>query len=541
MVKRKRILALVVLLAALALGGAAVWIQYDLRSFVRMGGCTYDRYAQQLDLSGRQDVEFSKLPRFYHLRQLDLRFTGLTVEEYDRLQAQMPKCSIAWQVPFQGKLLDLSTQTLTVSSLTREDVAALTHLPALRSVDAEGCRDYAVLEALAQSLPECRVSYSVTVDGKQWDSHVARLDVRELNLAELRQTLPYLPELRQVAITGALPSKETLEALETDFAHIQFTYALADRNLPLGKDSRELDLSGAEMKMEDVQRILALCPNLARAQVRGTSLSTQEIRELCITYPQVFFLWDVPIGSLYVPSDAQEADLSGEQFDSTEAVEQMLPYLPKLKKVVMCDCGIPDEEMDALNRRYDSIRFVWMVHIGRVSVRTDADFFAPVVTKEHVYENQMGPLKYCTDLVAIDLGHMAVYTCTWAENMPNLQYLILADTGVTDISPLANHDRLVFLELFMTAIRDYSPLLSCKNLEDLNLCYTFGSAEPVKQMTWLKRLWWDGNPYETKGLEAFLPDTECNFTSGSSTGGSWRQGKRCKEQRDILGMPYLVG
>ena len=215
--------------------------------------------------------------------------------------------------------------------------------------------------------------------------------------------------------------------------------------------------------------------------------------------------------------------------------------MTNLQKVVMCDCGIGNEEMDALNKRYENIRFVWTVHIGRVSVRTDAIYFAPVVTREHVYENQMEPLKYCTDLVAIDLGHMAVTTCTWAAYMPNLQYLILADTGVSDISPLANHEKLVFLELFITAVRDYSPLLSCPNLEDLNLCYSYGSAEPIKKMTWLKRLWWDGNPYETKGLEAFLPDTECNFSSGSSTGGTWRLGQRCKEQRDILGMPYLVG
>lgn len=541
MVKRKRILALVMLVGALAFGALAVWIQYDLRSFVRMDGCKYNRYAQQLDLSGRQNVEFSKLPRFYHLRQLDLRGTGLTLEQYDWLQAQMPKCSIAWQVPFQGKALDLSTQTLTVSSLTQGDVAALTHLPALREVDAEGSGDYAALEALVSALPECTVRYKVAVDGKQWDAHTEQLELGRLNLTELRETLPYLHDLRQITLTGALPQKEALEELEEAFPNIRVLLALPDRVLPLGRGSRELDLSGAELSLEEAQRLIACCPNLTRVEVQGTSLSQQDIMELCADHPQVFFLWDVPIGGLTIPSDAEEADLSGEQLDSTEAVERMLPYLPKLKKVIMCDCGIPDEEMDALNKRYDSIRFVWMVHIGRVSVRTDADFFAPVVTREHVYENQMEPLKYCTDLVAIDLGHMAVYTCTWAENMPKLQYLILADTGVTDISPLANHDRLVFLELFMTAVRDYSPLLSCKNLEDLNLCYTFGSAEPVKQMTWLKRLWWDGNPYETKGLEEYLPDTECNFASGSSTGGTWRLGQRCKEQRDILGMPYLVG
>lgn len=240
-------------------------------------------------------------------------------------------------------------------------------------------------------------------------------------------------------------------------------------------------------------------------------------------------------------SDAEEIDLSGMEVESAQWVEERIRDMPKLQKVIMCDCGLGDEEMDALNRRYEDIRFVWTVHMGRISVRTDTNYFAPVVTGDYVTEIDLGPLKYCTDVVAVDLGHMAVRTCDWARNMPKLQYLILADTGITDISPLASCENLIFLELFLTAVRDYSPLLSCTRLEDLNLCYSYGSAEPVKQMTWLKRLWWDGNPYETKGLEEYLPDTECNFTSGSSTGGTWRLGQRYKEQRDILGMPYCVG
>ena len=240
-------------------------------------------------------------------------------------------------------------------------------------------------------------------------------------------------------------------------------------------------------------------------------------------------------------SDAEEIDLSGMEIESAQWVEERIRDMPKLQKVIMCDCGLGDEEMDALNRRYEDIRFVWTVRMGRISVRTDTNYFAPVVTGDYVTEIDLGPLKYCTDVVAVDLGHMAVRTCDWARNMPKLQYLILADTGITDISPLASCENLIFLELFLTAVRDYSPLLSCTRLEDLNLCYSYGSAEPVKQMTWLKRLWWDGNPYETKGLEEYLPDTECNFTSGSSTGGTWRLGQRYKEQRDILGMPYCVG
>lgn len=541
MVKRKRFLALGALMTVLLAGSIAVFIQYDLRSFVRMGEGAYDRYAQSLDLSGRQDVDFSRLPRFYNLHQLDLRNTGLTVEQFDWLRSRMPDCEISWLVPFQGTLLDPDTEELTVSHLTLEDLPALKHLPHLRRVDAADCRDYEVLEALSQAMPDCEVVYRITLEGRQWESDTRRLELHTLDSEALLEVLPYLKNVEQIVLTESLPEKGAFDRIQQACPDIQLGYVLPDRELPLGKGCSSLDLSNSELDRETLKTIFALCPDLEQADLRGASLTDQELMELCSRFPDVFLLWNVPIGDGTFPSDAEEIDLSGQLFESTDQVECMLPYMKNLRKVVMCDCGIGNEEMDALNKRYEDIRFVWMVHIGRVSVRTDAIYFAPVVTREHVYENQMEPLKYCTDLVAIDLGHMAITTCTWAAYMPNLQYLILADTGVSDITPLANHEKLVFLELFITAVRDYSPLLSCPNLEDLNLCYSYGSAEPIKKMTWLKRLWWDGNPYETKGLEAFLPDTECNFSSGSSTGGTWRLGQRCKEQRDILGMPYLVG
>ena len=153
MVKRKRFLAMGLLIAALLIGAGVTYLQYDLRSFVRMGGTAYDRYAQILDLSGRQDVEFEKLPRFYDLRQVDLRGTGMTAAQYEQLQTQLPECEIIWQVPFQGALLELDTREVTVSSLSLEDVRVLTYLPELQVVEAETCTDYAELDCLVRTLP----------------------------------------------------------------------------------------------------------------------------------------------------------------------------------------------------------------------------------------------------------------------------------------------------------------------------------------------------------------------------------------------------
>lgn len=538
MVKRKRYTALAALLVGMVLAVLGVLYGMDVQNYVRINGVTYDRYAETLDLSGRENVDFRKLTRFYNLKEADLRGTGLSVQDFELLH-QALGCKIFWLVPFQGQYLDPETTTaLQITHLSPEDVRAAQYLTALREVDATRCRDLDMLLLLKQGRENLRVDYRVELGGTAWEPDTTCLLLPELDTEELEEKLTYLPEAAKIVVTGEKPALSAVLALEQK--NIELFWRVRDTEVPLGSRHTEITL-GADMTAQEIRDILSLLPNAKTVGLRGSRLPGETIAELCGEFPERFFLWDVPFEDRSFPSDAEEIELSGLQVESVRWVEDRIAYMPRLRKVVMNDCGLSDAEMDALDGRYENIRFVWTVYIGRIPVRTDAEFFAPVVTGSFVYESEMAPLRYCRDIVAIDLGHMAIRSCTWAENMPNLQYLILADTGVTDISPLASCKNLIFLELFMTAVRDYSPLLECPKLEDLNLCYTYGSAEPVREMTWLRRLWWDGNPYETRGLEEYLPVTQCDFTSGSSTGDSWRLGQRYKEQRDILGMPYLVG
>lgn len=538
MVKRKRYTALAVLVTVMVLIVGGVLYGYDVQNYVRIGGVKYDRYAESLDLSNVQGLDFQKLTRFYNLKELDLRGTGLTVQDFEMLHEAL-NCKILWQVPFQGQYLDRETTTaLKIEHLSQEDVKALKYLPRLRQVDATECADLENLLLLKEEKKGLRVDYRVDLGGTKWEADTTRLVLPEYDLSELEEKLRYLPKAEEILFTGAAPELQDVLALEE--MGLRLCWQVAGAEVPIGAGLTQIAL-WQEPTLEETRQILTLLPEAKQVDLEKSSLEAEEIMGLYQAFPDRVFLWNVPFEDRSFPSDAEEIDLSGLQVESVQWVEDRIAYLPKLQKVVMCDCGVSNEDMDALDRRYDNIRFVWTVYIGKIPVRTDADFFAPVVTGSFVYEGELEPLKYCRDIVAIDLGHMAIRSCTWAESMPNLKYLILADTGVTDISPLASCKNLVFLELFMTAVRDYSPLLECAKLEDLNLCYTYGSAEPVKKMTWLKRLWWDGNPYETKGLEEYLPVTECNFHSGSSTGDSWRLGDHYKEQRDILGMPYFVG
>ncbi|NVH05540.1 hypothetical protein DNN95_24510, partial [Escherichia coli] len=63
-------------------------------------------------------------------------------------------------------------------------------------------------------------------------------------------------------------------------------------------------------------------------------------------------------------------------------------------------------------------------------------------------------LRYCEEMVCLDVGHMTLTDISFVEFMPNLKYLILAWTEVQYIEPIRSCKNLVFLELDHSCIRD---------------------------------------------------------------------------------------
>ena len=538
---RKRYGAVLGMALTVLLMGAVIGGYLFSRNYCLLAGKPYPKNSETLDLFNVQNIALERLRAFPELKTVDLRGTGLTVEAYLELRQVLPECEIRWQVPFQGKLLEQDTEAITITSLTSEDAQALALVTGLRQVEASACRDYGAIETFLTLRPDCAVHYQVALDGKLWEPDTALLELDSLDRAALEETLPLLSRVQRILIKDPLPDPETVDWLRQTLPGAQLFYGLADRDVPLDAGTDLLVLSGCTVGVEQAKALLGCYPSLEQAEMLDCGLTDGEMKALCGSYPEVFFLWETEFGPLTLRTDAEEVDLSGYPLEDPAELEALLSYFPKLRKVILSDCGLDNETLDALDKRHTDVRFVWTVSVGAVRVRTDTNFFAPVKTGQRVYEGDMDNLKYCPDIIAVDVGHMKLKTCDWAYYLPNLQYLIIADSWISDITPLGSCKKLVFLEMFMSLCRDYSPLLSCTALEDLNLCYTYGDPEPVRQMTWLKRLWWDGMPYTGKGIEADLPDTEVNLTSGSSTGGSWRQGERYKEQRDILGMAYLYG
>ena len=555
---------LIVLAAALLAVGIAVWF---LLTHVWVAGSFYSRNA---------DV-------------LDLRFADVTTADYDKLRKKAPNSEILWRIPFQGKTYDQDTDVLYVTSLTDEDVATLDYFTRLKTVEAQECTDYPQLAALTARRPEVTVEYTVTIDGREYPQDTAVVSISGITEEEIN-LLTYLPELTAVTAVGCRTPEQMTQL--RDFCQekgLSFALRFGTKTYP--DTVEELDVTGVT---DGELELLQLLPELKTLHLKNPKADPETVAQLRSTYPKADISWEVEIAGVSFPDDTKEVDLSAalensaaqtttataagtqtaagaqtttktqtttgtatgtqstKETQSTapavtlnlEDLEKKMSYLSDAKQVFLGKCGLDNEELAALRERVrDSYKLVWTVQLGKkLTARTDDTTFMPV--REHVYyflDEDAYNLRYCEDMLCVDVGHMGLTNIDFVKGMPHLQILILAHNGqLQDISPISSCKELIFLELDWSAVKDFTPLVGCTSLEDLNIGLTYPSVEPLMQMTWLKNLWMvdRGGAYQ---LSQALPDTKIVASADVTVGAGWRNLPNYYKMRDMLGMEYMRG
>ena len=503
---------------------------------VFVGGSFVGKDSVVLDLSGKESVNIKKVTQLTALEQLDLRGTPITVDDYQQLRQALPNCSILWDVPFQGKTLDVNTKKLTVSSLTEEDLDALACLPLLETVDASACGDPALLQAIRERCPNAAVICRIDLGGTVIDQDTK--DVVLSDISHITQALHLFPQLERIEAQGCT-DYDALLALRQQYPQCRITYSVTVGDTEVRTTASQATVGSAEGLAQALPHLTELTELTLSAPVKDM----EAVAQLEATYPQIAFTYSFTLLGKTVSNRDTQLDLSGIAMENTDAIDDAMPYFRCLEKVDMCDCGIPSEEMAALNQRYPDTLFVWKVTIGKITTRTDVTYFMPNDYGYILHDKDLDELKYLTELLCLDFGHMEVTRSDYLAYMTKMQYLVLGHTQVSDISGCANMPDLIFAELFLTNIKDYSPLLNCKKLQDLNVSYNkFTDYECFLEMTQLQRLWWRGN-YNSEirtALQEALPNTTMVFTHGSSTGDGWRQSPNYYAMRDLLGKPYMT-
>lgn len=237
-------------------------------------------------------------------------------------------------------------------------------------------------------------------------------------------------------------------------------------------------------------------------------------------------------------SQAETLDFGDMQVKSVDQLIDYLTQFPNLKKVDMFATRIYPASIDKLDEAFPQIEFGWTMRIGDHWVRTDQTAFSTLhgnSSPQHD-EDDFRYLKYCKNLLALDIGHNAVKDVSFLYDLPKLKVLILACNQIVDITPVGSLPDLQYLELFKNEIEDISPLTACTELLDLNICFNqITDWTAIQSLTKLERLWlYNSNNWSEQSpvpgeaiaaIKAALPQCQIDSTSYSTLGG-WRDHKR---------------
>ena len=359
--------------------------------------------------------------------------------------------------------------------------------------------------------------------------HIAMPD--ELSVEEVAAEVPIAE-----AEPEAEPESEAEPEPESEAEPEPTSATVLGKEYPL--DTTFLDLPSDKVRSPEDLKGMEELEQLTEVDLTGSVRSREEMDALMQTFPGVTFYFRSELYGVEVTGYDEEVDLSGIQIDDFAELTRHFRYLPRLKKLVLCDCGRTDQELAAFRTVADSVKIVWRLylHDGFYSLRTDDIAFSTLYTGEDpsvkMYDDEVQCLRYCTDLQALDLGHMHLRDISFLEDLPELRVLILADNNILDISPIGKLEKLTYLEIFMNySIETLEPLSHLENLRDLNMSYVWAAKdyEYLYGLKNLERLWMVSCRMSAQNrlalMENIVPTCEIySVENNESTGGGWRDG-----------------
>ena len=398
---------------------------------------------------------------------------------------------------------------------------------------------------------------NVTIDGVDfpWDTKVLSFPEEAPPLAELMEKLSQFPRLERVEIPNYKYSYSMQNRLQTKYPDIIFIWPVEVWGERFSSEAESLSFAGREdltaRSLSQIQERAVMFPNLKSVDLTGCQLEGTALHALDTALEGVDVVYTFPLYDLTVCSTDKEIDLSEHKIkDAGAELAEILDWMPYLERVDLCDTGVSDQSIMEMQDRHENVRFIWMVPIMWLAVRSDTDYFIPYAQSGIKYTGRTTGLKglwYCPDLVALDLGHSNSLDLEFLSVMPHMKYLIVAGASLSHFSEVGNLKELQWLEMFLTRVDDVSALAQCTSLEHLNICHINTSGdilyETLRQMTWLKRLWCTNAPLTQEQLASLreeLPDCEIWYErGGESTAGTWRYDEAYYEMRDAFHMFYM--
>ena len=533
--------------------------------FLPSVGCApaLDQNAETLVISSISQVEQETFAGFDRLSTLDLRAVEADAALVDRLKSTLPTCAILWNVPLCDERFDSAATELTLpTGCTAADLAMLRYFPSLQTVDATLCFvDKAFAEA-ALAYPNIAFTWNATIDGVSIGPADTSLTVSadsSLTPELLGAYLFGLPALTQIDLNESNWPAEQVAALESRYPEKAFLFGVDVFGQQVPSSAESLDLAGAaDLDFSALPELLASFPSLKRVNLLGYTATFEQMDALQAAFPNISFSFSFDLFGQPVSTDTTQLILNDYPLTSTEEVSAGLTRLPNLTHAELCHCGLTNEQMEQLVAAFPKVKFVWMVQIGAWEMRTDITAFSKGnrkvfpndmgrfvdETKTNLHDEDIQPLKYCKDLVYLDLGHgNRITDLSVLTGLKNLRVLIVSMNKIEDISPLAELKNLECLEIYQNPITDISTVTALPKLRYLNCSATlFDDITPLLGLQDLEMLWFVSVKHVTKEqrqqLTEALPNCKICFKASSSGEGGWTGNGLYIEYQTAFGLPY---
>lgn len=445
--------------------------------------------------------------RIFSIFSEDISLSGCAVEDINALT----RC--------------ISLKRLDLSSTGISDIEVLQQLDQLEYLDLSGNTiDIPTLAALLNSNPDCEIIYTAALGDISIDSHTESVTLND-NSAQDCEALLLLRELKYVDITACTSVTESMLSVSANSAR-SFLWQMELGASMITSDASELLLEAPTACELDRLRLF---DRLERVTVTDCD-SYDALLELVDALPECEFVWSVELCGVTVLSTDTTVVLDDHEIRDFEDFSARLAYLPSLERIDMCRCGLSNEQMEELSELYPHIKFVWEITFGNPpvmwTVRTDITCFSSL-GRIRCDDEQLAPLlKYCTDLVALDLGHHNITDLTPISRMTELKVLILGDNPISDLSPLASLKKLQYIEIFSCKFTDVSVLAELPELIDVCIGGNkIDDITPFLSMTQLKMLWIPNcglSISQRDMLTSALPDCTFKFAVIRNLCEDWR-------------------
>ena len=427
--------------------------------------------------------------------------------------------------------------------ITAEDTAKLDRFPALKAVNLSGSTCYEEISRWAETHPDTDVRFSLAFpDGTVAENDVESLtlsDISSADLPEVSRLLQYMTGIKYLSLEGSLLAPGDVKALSEAFPALDIACSFDFLGQTVDYHCDSLSLKGLTSKdAQAAADLISLLPELEKIDLgdeKTTSLTWEELAMLVNARPKAEFQYDFTLYGKEVSLYSRRLDLSHTPVaDEGALVRRVIPCMPRLKYLDMDSCGVSSEAMAAIRDDFPNLWVVWRIWFGEgYSVRTDVEriLASNPTSGGNLTPKNTKDLKYCTKVRYMDIGHNEILgDISFVQYMPELEVLIAAMDGLSDISPISACTKLEYLEIQTNPLlTDISALASLTELKHLNMARNGGVKDlsPLFGMKKLERLWLGASSSYSQEQIAKIQENnpDCNINTYvylDPTEGGWR-------------------